>query len=62
MSPAPRDGHADGFRTLHRFGQNFLIDRGVLEDIVARAAIEEDDVVLEIGPGQGVLTRALLAR
>ena len=34
----------------------------MLEDIVRRAAIGEEDVVLEIGPGQGVLTRALLER
>lgn len=63
MSRSPRGGVApDGFRALHRFGQNFLVDRGVLEDIVRRASIGEDDVVLEIGPGQGVLTRALLER
>lgn len=63
MSRSPRgDVAPDEFRTLHRYGQNFLVDRGVLEDIVARAAIRSEDVVLEIGPGQGVLTRALLDR
>lgn len=63
MSRSPRGGVApDGFRALHRYGQNFLVDRGVLEDIVNRAAIGAEDVVLEIGPGQGVLTRALLER
>ena len=61
MSRLPGKG-AEGFRTLRRYGQNFLVDRGVLEDIVRRAAIGEEDVVLEIGPGQGVLTRALLER
>ena len=49
-------------RALHRFGQNFLVDRGVLADIVGRSAAGEGDVVLEVGPGQGVLTRALLER
>ena len=63
MKPLPRKGAAlDAFRALHRYGQNFLIDRGVLEDIATRAAIGAEDVVLEIGPGQGVLTRALLDR
>lgn len=43
-----------------RFGQNFLIDRSVLEDIIAAANLSETDTVLEIGPGPGVLTRELL--
>ncbi len=42
-----------------RFGQNFLIDRRVLERIVDGAGITEDDLVLEIGPGIGTLTQAL---
>ena len=33
MSRLPGEG-AEGFRTLRRYGQNFLVDRGVLEDIV----------------------------
>ena len=54
MKPLPRKGAAlDAFRALHRYGQNFLIDRGVLEDIATRAAIGAEDVVLEIGPGRG---------
>ena len=51
----------DRFRARKRFGQNFLVDRGVLSRIVQRAAICPDDVVLEIGPGQGILTKALLS-
>jgi 16S rRNA (adenine1518-N6/adenine1519-N6)-dimethyltransferase len=41
-------------------GQHFLIDRAALEAIVAAAMIEVGDQVLEIGPGLGVLTEALL--
>lgn len=41
-------------------GQNFLIDRSVVEWMIKRAALESGDRVLEIGPGEGILTRELL--
>ena len=47
-------------KALKRYGQNFLIDRNILGVMVRRAAVCESDCVLEIGPGHGVLTRALL--
>jgi 16S rRNA (adenine1518-N6/adenine1519-N6)-dimethyltransferase len=40
-------------------GQNFLIDTSHLDRIVAAADLQRDDVVLEIGPGVGTLTRRL---
>jgi 16S rRNA (adenine1518-N6/adenine1519-N6)-dimethyltransferase len=43
-------------------GQNFLIDEEVLDRIVETADIKEGDNVIEIGPGLGVLTQALLAK
>lgn len=43
-------------------GQNFLIDEKVLEKIIETADIKEGDNVIEIGPGLGVLTQALLAK
>lgn len=43
-----------------RLGQHFLIDRSALETIVEHAHLHPGAVVLEIGPGLGVLTRALL--
>ncbi|HEY5004200.1 MAG TPA: 16S rRNA (adenine(1518)-N(6)/adenine(1519)-N(6))-dimethyltransferase RsmA [Ktedonobacteraceae bacterium] len=46
-------------RPLKSFGQNFLVDRSVLENIVEAAAIEPDDELLEVGSGTGVLTREL---
>ncbi|MBQ4418610.1 MAG: ribosomal RNA small subunit methyltransferase A [Synergistaceae bacterium] len=52
----------NNFKNLKRYGQNFLIDKNILQNIIDYAQIEDDDVVLEIGPGQGVLTRALLNR
>lgn len=47
------------FRPKKRFGQNFLHDRGVAAKIVAAARIGPDDLVVELGPGRGVLTRLL---
>ncbi|MBQ9565811.1 MAG: ribosomal RNA small subunit methyltransferase A [Synergistaceae bacterium] len=55
-------GEETRFHTLRRFGQNFLADKNVLAEIIERADVRSDDVILEIGPGQGVLTRALLER
>ena len=48
-----------GLSARKGLGQNFLIDRGVLDKIIAAAGIENTDTVVEVGPGLGVLTRAL---
>ena len=45
-----------------RFGQNFLIDDNILQGIVDVADVEENDLVIEIGPGLGNLTEYLLER
>ena len=42
-----------------RFGQHFLIDLSVANREVGYAELTKDDIVLEIGPGQGVITRLL---
>lgn len=52
----------NGFHPNRTLGQNFLIDRNALEAIVTGAGIEAGMRVLEIGPGLGVLTQALLER
>jgi 16S rRNA (adenine1518-N6/adenine1519-N6)-dimethyltransferase len=49
-------------RPRKRFGQHFLHDPGVLARIVAAVAPERGDVLVEIGPGEGALTRLLLGR
>jgi 16S rRNA (adenine1518-N6/adenine1519-N6)-dimethyltransferase len=49
-----------GLRPKHRLGQNFLHDHNHLRNLVARAGVESGDVVLEVGPGTGTLTEALL--
>lgn len=43
------------------FGQNFLIDATVLGSVVETAELAQDEIVLEIGPGLGVLTEDLIA-
>ncbi|SMF29031.1 16S rRNA (adenine(1518)-N(6)/adenine(1519)-N(6))-dimethyltransferase RsmA [Pseudogulbenkiania subflava] len=45
-----------------RFGQNFLQDASVIESIVHAVNPQPGDIVVEIGPGLGALTRPLLAR
>ncbi|WP_448807322.1 16S rRNA (adenine(1518)-N(6)/adenine(1519)-N(6))-dimethyltransferase RsmA [Aminobacterium colombiense] len=47
------------FKHKSSLGQNFLTDRNILGQIVKWAAIDESDILLEIGAGQGVLTREL---
>jgi len=42
--------------------QHFLIDRGILNKIVAAAELKSVDTVIEVGPGLGVLTRELAER
>jgi 16S rRNA (adenine1518-N6/adenine1519-N6)-dimethyltransferase len=49
----------EDLKVLKSLGQNFLVDENALAQIVASAEISSDDVVLEIGPGMGVLTFAL---
>ena len=45
-----------------RLGQNFLADPNLLDAIVRDASLEPGDVVLEVGPGEGVLTERLAAQ
>lgn len=53
---------ARGLSPQKMFGQNFLIDHNLIRKLVDAAGVKQDDVVLEIGPGTGVLTEELLAR
>ena len=51
---------AFGLATKHRLGQNFLVDNHVIERICELAELEGTEAVLEIGPGIGTLTLALV--
>ena len=48
-----------GIHMSKKLGQNFLIRRDVVDAIVEAAALDENDPVLEIGPGIGTLTQGL---
>lgn len=69
--PLPDPAHPSEVRAFLReaefhpsrvLGQNFLVDRNILEIIVAAAGVGEGDEAIEVGPGLGVLTGALLDR
>jgi 16S rRNA (adenine1518-N6/adenine1519-N6)-dimethyltransferase len=47
-------------RPSKRLGQNFVVEQGTVRRIAALAALRPEDVVLEVGPGLGSLTLALL--
>lgn len=51
-----------GFRNSHALGQNFILDDGFLSQLLTSAGLIEDDRVLEIGPGAGVMTRLIAER
>jgi len=51
-----------GFKPKKRLGQHFLIDEAVLERILSAAELSPGDIVVEIGPGLGVLTEGLARR
>ena len=50
-----------GFHCRKSLGQNFLIDSNIVDKILQAASLHEEDFVLEIGPGLGVLTQELAA-
>jgi 16S rRNA (adenine1518-N6/adenine1519-N6)-dimethyltransferase len=63
LSPADVRNLAErlGVRPSKRLGQNFVVEQGTVRQMAALAAPGPDDVVLEVGPGLGSLTLALLA-
>ncbi len=51
---------SNGIFAKKSFGQNFLIDDNILENIVSSSDVKESDLVIEIGPGLGNLTEYIL--
>src|SRR5437899_4175557 len=56
-----RDPH-HRFGRVRRLGQNFRVNQGAADTIVAALRPRPDDLVLEIGPGRGALTHRLAGR
>lgn len=46
-------------RARKRFGQNFLVDTGIIQKIIGSLDIKQHDRIVEIGPGRGALTQSL---
>lgn len=51
-----------GVRPSKGLGQNFLFERGIVQRIVKASGVGPDDLVVEVGPGLGILTEELLRR
>jgi 16S rRNA (adenine1518-N6/adenine1519-N6)-dimethyltransferase len=51
--------HESQHKARKRFGQNFLIDHGIIREIVRSVHPHKDDVIVEIGPGKGAITELL---
>lgn len=49
-----------GIRPSRSKGQNFLLDQDIVDRIVASADVSAESIILEIGPGVGILTESLL--
>ena len=45
-----------------KFGQNFLTDNNIIVNTVSSVLLQEDDLVIEIGPGSGMLTKEILKK
>ena len=54
-------GNVSPHRTKKRFGQHFLVDQAIIDQIVALIAPGQGQKIVEIGPGEGVLTEHLIA-
>ncbi|MEG0137450.1 MAG: 16S rRNA (adenine(1518)-N(6)/adenine(1519)-N(6))-dimethyltransferase RsmA [Bacilli bacterium] len=52
----------NGFSFKKKFGQNFIIDENIINGIISRSGIDENTLVIEIGPGAGSLTNGIAAK
>jgi 16S rRNA (adenine1518-N6/adenine1519-N6)-dimethyltransferase len=66
QGPSNEDIHPSSLRphpfARRRFGQNFLVDRNVVDRIIAAVNPQPSDTIIEIGPGRGALTSKLIAK
>ena len=47
------------FQLKKKFGQNFIIDENIINNIIEKSKVDSDTLVIEIGPGAGSLTYKL---
>src|SRR3990170_8169383 len=59
-TPINRQLRSYGLSPLKRFSQNFLVDERIADKIVDTLKLTVDDIVIEVGPGLGILTERLL--
>ena len=50
----------EGLKPIKHRGQNFLVSEEIIEKIVSASRIKKGETILEVGPGTGNLTEALL--
>jgi len=50
------------FTFKKKFGQNFIIDENIIDNIIKRTDIKEDSLIIEVGPGSGSLTYKLCSK
>lgn len=51
---------ANDFKIKKKFGQNFIIDNNIINNIIEKSEIDESTLVIEVGPGMGALTNELI--
>ena len=51
--------NSNGFKFSKKFGQNFIVDQNIINNIINKSMIDKDTLVIEIGPGAGSLTYKL---
>lgn len=49
----------EDFKFKKKFGQNFIVDKNIIDNIIKKSDIDKETLVIEIGPGAGSLTSAL---
>ena len=52
---------SNDFKFKKKFGQNFIVDKNVIDNIVSKSLVDKDTLVIEVGPGAGSLTCGLAA-
>ncbi|GIN73753.1 hypothetical protein J14TS2_42280 [Bacillus sp. J14TS2] len=62
MSKGGKDGNISRGEPPNFLGQHLLHNKGIIKDIVKRAAIQQDETVIDIGAGKGAITEVLADR